>query len=427
MEEIKEEEESVRIIEPKGSLTGFDKYRRDRGRGKQSSLSPNQGPSFKITPIQTTLYSPKEQTTEQKKHTKHAKRNSCIQFNDQNFNPLELKEYSGYESEEEEPKPKKRVKERDKLGRVFKTYYQKNSLNSIPISETPENSEFSPSKFLLRGTRKEESKYVETSKGKMSSRSEKDIEEDPMSPLSPVSPVMGSKRRYEMHYIDNFENLVEIKKLGYKTEKMGVAKMSRCCSSTGKTLMLDLDMTLITTNQMYVGEGGLVDKSASVSKMLGIEYWVRPYALELLENLSDYYEICIYSTAQESYIQDLLESAGLMLYIDHIFSRFHTVQLHDYILKFFKVCNRKYQNIIAVDDNFAYWPDDYQQLIPILPFDGDPFDRELKHIMEFLIKIKDSKNVKKEIAKKYKIQKKYIDYLVVHGLLEKEKEEDDSN
>ena len=73
--------------------------------------------------------------------------------------------------------------------------------------------------------------------------------------------------------------------------------------------------------------------------------------------------------------------------------------------------DRKIQNMVIVDNSIVSFYCNLNNGIYIPSFKGNPLDNELYFIEEFLMKIKDTQDVRTEIKDKFKIEERYSEYL----------------
>ena len=117
---------------------------------------------------------------------------------------------------------------------------------------------------------------------------------------------------------------------------------------------------------------------------------IRPHCTEFLQKISNYYEIFIFTASAHPYaeaIVDLLDPNKL--YIDGILSREHCLQTkHGCYIKDLRIIkNRDLKNIVLVDDIIHSFAFQINNGIPILRWNNQKDDKELKYLYKYLVKI----------------------------------------
>ena len=137
------------------------------------------------------------------------------------------------------------------------------------------------------------------------------------------------------------------------------------------TLVLDLDETLVH----YVEE----ENSAYVQ--------VRPYADEFLKELSRYFELVLFTAAEEDYTGIVLNELNKNEYITHILCRKYTEFKNGCNIKDLSKLGRDLNKVCIVDnnrDNFSLQPENG---LHISSYYGEPTDNELPLLCNDLMKI----------------------------------------
>lgn len=120
---------------------------------------------------------------------------------------------------------------------------------------------------------------------------------------------------------------------------------------------------------------------------------IRPYCSESLKILSEYYELYIFTSATREYaekIMDILDPYKRIF--SGALSRNHCCKTKKgfYIKDLRIILNKNLSEMLIIDDlchSFAFQIDNG---IPILPWNGDTDDQELKYLTKYLVSI--SKN-----------------------------------
>jgi hypothetical protein len=154
-----------------------------------------------------------------------------------------------------------------------------------------------------------------------------------------------------------------------------------------KTLILDLDETLIYRRG---------------SKLL-----IRPFAVELIMELSRVYEIIIFTASEEAHTLPVIKELDPLGVITAAFFRDSccSSSIPGILIKDLRIFqDRKFTDICIVDDNILSFAYQTQNGIPILPFLGQKHDNELIKLYYFLISISQFKDLRIPISKTFNLQ-----------------------
>lgn len=163
-------------------------------------------------------------------------------------------------------------------------------------------------------------------------------------------------------------------------------------------LILDLDETLIHATEK---------KLEIEPDFQYAEYYVykRPNLVEFLTEMSQYFKLAIWSSADDKYVNDVVELIKpTELELEFVWARSRcTVRRHyeldKYIyekrLKKVKKQGFRLEKSLIVDDSPEKTRDNFGNAIYVLPFEGNQNDNELILLSQFLKKIKDSENVRR--------------------------------
>ena len=219
------------------------------------------------------------------------------------------------------------------------------------------------------------------------------------------------RRRYN---INNYYNNISYNNDVNKNE------ISRNKSSRMKTLVLDLDETLIFTSfepsnncdlcfeiDLNINEPSKFNKVNSLIKKQKILTKVylskRPHLDKFLSELNPFYEICIFSASSQKYASYIIDIIDKNRIISKKFFRDDCIHLDNsetfpYIKDLEKI-NKNYNDIIIIDDNFSSFILQEENGIPIKPWRGDKNDIELLKLIPILKNLSGFYNVRTEIKK----------------------------
>ena len=187
--------------------------------------------------------------------------------------------------------------------------------------------------------------------------------------------------------------------------------------STKKTILLDLDQTLIQSN-LPVGLN--IDPNIPIifSKQLRIPFVLRNFATQFVDCLGEKCEIIIYSAATPEYVNDIINSiSAFRNNVTQILSRDNCYKFSGGMLKSAKISNREIENTIVIDDCFWIYPDDLDNVVPVDPFCLDHYmhDSTLQGILKFLVCILEVQDVRVPIRKQFHTTAKKRNYFSCLG------------
>ena len=219
------------------------------------------------------------------------------------------------------------------------------------------------------------------------------------------------RRRYNINnYYNNISYINDVNK----------NEICRNKSSRMKTLVLDLDETLIYTSfepsinsdlcfeiDLNINEPSKYNKVNSLVKKQKILTKVylskRPHLEQFLSELNPFYEICIFSASSQKYASYIIDIIDKNRIISKKFFRDDCIHLDNsetfsYIKDLEKI-NKNYNDIIIIDDNFSSFILQEENGIPIKPWRGDKNDIELLKLIPILKNLSGFYNVRTEIKK----------------------------
>ena len=218
------------------------------------------------------------------------------------------------------------------------------------------------------------------------------------------------RRRYNINNFNNFSFNNDVNK----------NEISRNKSSRMKTLVLDLDETLVYTSfepsinsdlcfeiDLNINEQSKYNKVNSLIKKQKILTKVylskRPHLEKFLSELNSFYEICIFSASSQKYASYIIDIIDKNRIISKKFFREDCIHLDNsetfpYIKDLEKI-NKNYNDIIIIDDNFSSFILQEENGIPIKPWRGDKNDIELLKLIPILKNLSGFYNVRTEIKK----------------------------
>lgn len=153
-------------------------------------------------------------------------------------------------------------------------------------------------------------------------------------------------------------------------------------------MLLDLDETLIHTCSASDNPDKLIKGNDERGNEILIGLNMRPLCLEFLKKISNFYEVFIFTAATHSYanaIVKFLDPLGQT--INGVFSRNNClITKNGMFIKDLRILkNRDLKNITLIDNLAHSFGLQIDNGIPILEFQNDKKDRELKYIYDYLM------------------------------------------
>jgi CTD small phosphatase-like protein 2 len=214
---------------------------------------------------------------------------------------------------------------------------------------------------------------------------------------------------YREHFIQTFQAMTFCKFLKPVDSKVLNQKRQilnkRESHKDKKTLVFDLDETLIHCNES-------TDLPCDVKLPIrfpggecveaGIN--IRPFAAEILKELSQHFEIIVFTASHGCYANVVLDHLDpRQQYIHHRLFREACVTTEEGIyIKDLRVINRNLQDMVIVDNAAYSFGYQIENGIPIIPFYDNKLDEELRHLipyLKFLSGVKDLRDINKHTFK----------------------------
>ena len=189
-----------------------------------------------------------------------------------------------------------------------------------------------------------------------------------------------------------------------------------------KTLYLDLDGTLIHKMEDKVDYSkkliyndcikNIKVKESNESILIDMKIIIRPHAINFIKQLSEYYELVIFTTGGANYASEIVNLLDpCSVYISEILSRGSCILINKKLVKDVSIIkNREAHKSIIVDNSVMCFISCLNNGIYIKTFDGSCNDNELKPLFTFLEKIKDAKDVSEEIRNEFNLEERYHEY-----------------
>jgi TFIIF-interacting CTD phosphatase-like protein len=164
-----------------------------------------------------------------------------------------------------------------------------------------------------------------------------------------------------------------------------------------KLLLLDLDETLIHATATPLG-------SAADFQFDAYHVYKRPGVEQFLLDISRHFTVGVWSSASEEYVKEIVKTitpATVEWFM--IWGKDRCTIRRDYTLDQYYFEKRldkikkkgfRLEQVIIVDDSPEKSRNNYGNAVYIAPFEGDQQDRELTHLYQYLLTLKDAVNIR---------------------------------
>lgn len=127
---------------------------------------------------------------------------------------------------------------------------------------------------------------------------------------------------------------------------------------------------------------------------------IRPFAQNFIENMSNYFELILFSEEPIKFNEWILKVIDPLQHIKSSYSQKDCVKLNGCNVKDLKTIGMNLSNTIMIDDNIKNFHFQPQNGILIRKWTGEEDDRVLKSIQQILIKTQQNhfKNIQKALA-----------------------------
>jgi RNA polymerase II subunit A small phosphatase-like protein len=165
-----------------------------------------------------------------------------------------------------------------------------------------------------------------------------------------------------------------------------------------KLLILDLDETLIHSSYYkLVRECDI--------KVFDFYVYKREHLDDFLKECFDLFDVAVWSSGSDDYVPLILKQlVNDISLFKFIWGRSKCTQKYssewlgysNYLKNIKKVKDKGYklENIIVVDDSYEKWEKSYGNLVLVEPYYGEPKDKELFYLIQYLRKLKDEPNIR---------------------------------
>jgi len=153
-----------------------------------------------------------------------------------------------------------------------------------------------------------------------------------------------------------------------------------------KTLLLDLDETLITSCSKRDGPDRVLIPEGERAHPIMIK--IRPYVREFLKRMKEHYEILVFTASCSLYAETVVKELDPeKKFISYILDRNFCLETKNgFFIKDLRIIkNRELKNMIIVDNLVHSFGFQVENGVPILEWTGNRSDQELKFLADYLV------------------------------------------
>jgi len=217
---------------------------------------------------------------------------------------------------------------------------------------------------------------------------------------------------YKEHFIQSFQALTFCKYLKPVDPKMLAQKKvflpRKPAHKDKKSIIFDLDETLIHCNESAdVPSDVVLPIRFPHGEIIEAGINVRPYALEILKEVSQHFEVIVFTASHSCYanvVLDYLDPQGQ--YVHHRLFRESCVVTDEgvYVKDLRILGNRNLQDVVLVDNAAYSYGYQVENGIPIIPFYDNKEDQELKHLIPYIMSLSNVKDCREVNKQTFKMQ-----------------------
>jgi len=212
---------------------------------------------------------------------------------------------------------------------------------------------------------------------------------------------------YKEHFIQSFQALTFCKYLRPVDPKVLAQKKvflpKKASHKDKKSIIFDLDETLIHCNESTdIPSDVVLPIKFPHGEIIEAGINIRPYAVEILKEISQHFEVIIFTASHACYANVVLDYLDPQnQYIHHRLFRDNCVVTDEgiYIKDLRILGNRNLQDIVLVDNAAYSFGYQIENGIPIIPYYDNKEDEELKHLIPYLkslAPVRDVRDVNKQ-------------------------------
>lgn len=160
-----------------------------------------------------------------------------------------------------------------------------------------------------------------------------------------------------------------------------------------KTLVLDLDETLVHSSLEVVPDYDFHVKVNLDGSVLNIYVLVRPGTYELLEKAAEHYEIVIFTASLKSYADPVIDFIDRTKVVSSRLYRYNCLQYNGNFVKNLSLLGRDLKKVVIVDNSPVSYIFHPHNAIAISSWFDDPNDLRLFELLGILLVLSTAENV----------------------------------
>ena len=214
---------------------------------------------------------------------------------------------------------------------------------------------------------------------------------------------------------DNLKNYI------YNSSAPSLLNIDNNNKQEKKSLILDLDETLVHSSFFPFERASDLTLPIKVDNHNRLVYILRrPYAIEFMKEMSQYYEIIIYTASIPEYASNLLDELDKYNIISKRYYRYNCILNKGMYIKDLRIIGKPFKDLIIIDNNPISYAYNINNGLPILSWYGDREDIELLKLiplLKFLSKVDDVTYIIPQIVNR---EKNKIKYSLINKLINNE-------
>ncbi|EAS04951.1 NLI interacting factor-like phosphatase (macronuclear) [Tetrahymena thermophila SB210] len=182
--------------------------------------------------------------------------------------------------------------------------------------------------------------------------------------------------------------------------------MKRPQYSKGKTLLLDLDETLIHTCSLKENPDQILKFKNEIGETQNIGLRIRPFCYEFLQKMTQFWDIFIFTASSSTYAEAIINFIDpTRKYISGILNRSNCMETKNgFFIKDLRIVSGSDLRYTILVDNLSHsFGFQIDNGVPILEWHNDKKDTELKYLMNYLIQAAQSNDVREFNRKNLKL------------------------
>jgi len=182
-----------------------------------------------------------------------------------------------------------------------------------------------------------------------------------------------------------------------------------------KTLVLDLDRTLVYADYWYIEHPKTLpnvnnddrDTTNNNKAKQQVTMQIRPYAREFLKNMAQLYDIVVFEASSYSFTEAIVSQLDPeKQWISYVLDKTYCFQTsRGYYIKDLRIFqNRDLKDIVIVDDLVYSFGLQLDNGVPIVEWKGDENDRELMYLEKYLRELYECDDVRRLNRERLRLQ-----------------------